>query len=36
MKRLLLSIALTLGIMDAWGQEIMTQQVVADDYIRLF
>ena len=36
MKRLLLSIALTLGIMGAWGQEIMTQQVVADDYIKLF
>ena len=22
--------------MGAWGQEIKTQQVVADDYIRLF
>ena len=36
MKRILLSIALMLGIMDAWGQEIKTQQVVADDYIKLF
>ena len=36
MKRILLSIALMLGIMDVWGQEIKTQQVVADDYIRLF
>ena len=36
MKRILLSIALMLGIISAWGQEIKTQQVVADDYIRLF
>ena len=36
MKRILLAIALMLGIMSAWGQEIKTQQVVADDYIKLF
>ena len=36
MKRLFLSIALTLGVISAWGQEIKTQQVVADDYFRLF
>lgn len=35
-KRLLLAIALTLGIISVWGQEIKTQQVVADDYIKLF